>query len=207
MIGDETLYLENLHPDHPDYRSTLSGITIRCFVNKDETVSGDAHPFTEVPMKLDSLWVDMDAEKLVLVWRGWTQVEDEDFEELRHTLIVSESLDQEPESTSYYENRLKQRLQEENEKWEEDQPPEAPVPEIEDDTDKLLAVAEASFRKSMIDSGMDPDNPPESSDEDKEKEKRILDELGFEQATAPAPEMTRETVVAQFEATPQYLRT
>ncbi|MFO7713055.1 DUF2169 domain-containing protein [Desulfosarcina sp.] len=201
LIGDETLYFENLHPDHPDYRSKLPGITIRCFVNRDETVSGAAHPFTEVPMKLDSLWVDMDAEKLVLVWRGWTPVADEEFEALRHTWIVSETLDQESESTSHYENRLQQRLQEENEKWEEDEPPEAPAPAIEDDTDKLFAAAEASYRQSMLDSGMNPDKPPQPSDEDKGREKRILDELGFGQEAAPAAEMTRETVVARFEAT------
>ncbi|MBC2713115.1 MAG: DUF2169 domain-containing protein [Desulfosarcina sp.] len=198
LNGDETLYFENLNQEHPNCRSKLPGLKIRCFVSRDEAVSNAAHPFSEVSMNLDTLWVDMDAEKLVLVWRGWTQVLTEEFEDLRQAFIVSEELDRRPESVRYYQDRLQQRLREEEEKWAEAEPPEAPDPEIDDDTDKLIAEAEESYKKAMIDAGMDPENPPEPSAEDKEKEKRILEELGVEQWGAIAPEMTREIVIDQF---------
>ena len=72
---------------------------IRCFAARDSaSVMAVSEPFSEVPMNLDTLWVDMDREALVLVWRGWTQIFSEDFEEIQHLLIAAEPLEQKPES-------------------------------------------------------------------------------------------------------------
>ncbi len=38
--------------------------------------------FKEVKMNLDTLWVDMENEKLVLVWRGVSEIKTEDYEEI-----------------------------------------------------------------------------------------------------------------------------
>lgn len=198
LRGDENLFLENVHADHQDFRTRLPGLKIRCFVKRSSADSIDADPFSEVTMNIDTLWADTDNEKVVLVWRGWTQVLTEEFEDLQHVFIVSEELDQRTESSQYYQDLFHRRLDEAGEKWEEAESPEAPVPAIDDDTDKLIADAEASYRKSMLDSGLDPDNPPKPSTEDKEKEKRILEELGVDQWGAIPPEMTREMVIDQF---------
>ncbi|MCB2147257.1 MAG: DUF2169 domain-containing protein [Deltaproteobacteria bacterium] len=201
LRGDETLYFENLHAQHLDFRSKLPGFKIRCFVNRNHSNSTIADPFSEITMNLDTLWADTDNEKVVLVWRGWCPVLNEDVEDLQQVYIVSEDVGQRPESSSYYHELLRKRIEEEGKKWEESEPPETPAPEVDDDTEKLIAEAEASYRKSMLDAGMDPDNPPPPSAEDKEKEKRILDDLGVDQWGAIAPEMTREKVIAQYEAT------
>jgi hypothetical protein len=119
LRGDEALYFENLHPDYPHYRSTLAGLRTRCFVNCDAADSAEAGQFLEVGMNLDTLWVDMDHEKVVLVWRGWTQVLSEDFEEVRHILIASEPVTQTSATISHYEALLQQRLREEEALWEE----------------------------------------------------------------------------------------
>ena len=201
LRGDEDLSFENLHAEHVNYQSKLPGLKVRCFVNRDTANSMDSEPFSEVNMTLDTLWTDMDNEKVVLVWRGWTQVLSEEFEDIQHILVAAESFTQKPELLKNYKDLLQQRLKDEEELWEESTPPEEPKSDVDDDTDKLIAEAEASYRKSMIDSGMDPDNPPQPSAKDKEKEKRILDELGVDQWGAIAPEMTREKVVAQYEST------
>ena len=60
-------------------------------------------------------------------------------------------------------------------------PLEEPPPEIDDDTDKLVAEAEAALNKAMTDAGLDPDNPPQPSDEDKHREAQILEELDVDQ--------------------------
>jgi uncharacterized protein YjbI with pentapeptide repeats len=201
LRGDEDLYFENLHPDHQDYRSKLAGIRTRCFVNRGNGwESSGEEAFSEVPMHLDTLWVDMDNEKVVLVWRGWTQVVDEEFEEIEHILIAAEPLDKQPESISHYDALLARRLQEEEDLWEEEPPPQEPEPEIEDDSDKLIAEAEASYRQAMTDAGMDPDNPPEPGEEEKRSEEQILKELGLGELDE-SDELTREAVAVQFEKT------
>ena len=201
LKGNEVLYFENLHPQHQDYRSQLAGLKTRCFVNCSGSDSTDKGQFSEVAMNLDTLWVDMDQEKVVLVWRGWTSVISEEFEEIQHILIAAEPVKEKSETPFYYEALLHQRLREEEELWEEMEPPEEPEPEIDDDTDKLIVEAEVSYRKAMTDAGMDPDNPPQPSKEDERKEEKILKELGVDQWSNPVPEMTRERVIAQFDAT------
>jgi len=202
LRGDETLYFENLHTLYPDYRSMLAGIKARCFVNCKTANGNGEKTFSEVAMNLDTLWVDLDNEKVVLVWRGWTQVLSEEFEEIQHILIASEEIEQKSETAATYEKLLHQRVGEQEELWEEEPPPEEPPPEIDDDADKLIAEAEASFRKAMTDAGMDPDNPPQPSEEEKRKEEQLLKELGVDQwGGEPTPEMTRERVIEQFEAT------
>jgi len=91
LRGDETLYFENLHPAHPQYEALLPGLRLRCFVNKSPDPA-DASGFVEAPMNLDTLWVDMESEKLVLVWRGWVETVSEDHEEIGHVFIKEEQL-------------------------------------------------------------------------------------------------------------------
>ncbi len=96
LRGDEPLFFENLHPEHPRYESRLPGLRARCFLNRRESPDSDRMRFDEVPMLLDTLWADMDNERLVLVWRGNTPVWSEDFEEVSHLFIMSERLDADP---------------------------------------------------------------------------------------------------------------
>lgn len=92
--GDETLSFENLHPEHPRYQAELPGLRVRCFVNaRNDSVAGEPI-FREVSMNLDTLYVDADDEQLVLVWRGWTDVLSEDYEEVDHIFVAAESLDE-----------------------------------------------------------------------------------------------------------------
>jgi len=110
LRGDEPLLLENLHAQHPRYASSLPGLRVRCFVTRPG--EGGAERFDEVEMRLDTLWVDADAERLVLLWRGWTAVADEDFEEVRHLFLVAEPTAEEPRALEHYRARLAERLAE-----------------------------------------------------------------------------------------------
>jgi hypothetical protein len=96
LRGDEALYCENLHPDHSEYPCQLPGVRVRCFLNKQASAETAETCFDEVPMNLDTLWVDMNAGKLVLLSRGWTEVRSEDYEEIQDIFIMSEPLDQQP---------------------------------------------------------------------------------------------------------------
>ena len=110
LRGDEPLVLENLHPEHPRYGSGLPGLRVRCFVTRPG--EGGEERFEEVEMRLDTLWVDADAERLVLVWRGWTAVADEDFEEIGSVFITAEAVADPPQPVEHHRARFAERLAE-----------------------------------------------------------------------------------------------
>jgi len=83
--GDEFVELVHLHPEHPDWRTELPGQRARVFVLRvpaDAPLSSarrgrlvDAGAtFEEVPLVLDTVFIDADAAEMTLVWRGSTPV-------------------------------------------------------------------------------------------------------------------------------------
>ncbi len=152
LRGDEPVSFENLHPEHPRYESFLPGIRVRCFVNREGGAGGNGTDFREVSMKLDTLWADMDAQKLVLVWRGVMETASEDYaQEIAHLFVMSESLDQESEPLIRCHELFLTALAEEETQWEvePEEPPEAPEetgPEIPgDELKKQLEVQTAAL--------------------------------------------------------------
>lgn len=100
LTGDEELRFENLHPKTASYRSALPGLRIRAFLS-EKLKTGKR--FREIPMNLDTLFVDMDKERLVLVWRGVAPVQSEELTEIEHALAVFEPLKDAPAPASKFE--------------------------------------------------------------------------------------------------------
>src|SRR5688572_7879769 len=100
LQGDEELRLENLHATIPSYRTALPGLRMRAFLS-EKLKTGKR--FREVPLNLDTLFVDMDRERLVLVWRGVAPVQSEELTEIEHALAVSEPLKDAPAPASKFE--------------------------------------------------------------------------------------------------------
>jgi uncharacterized protein YjbI with pentapeptide repeats len=98
LRGDETLQFENMHPDHGIYRSQLPGVAARAFV---ERTADNAGIFEEVPLKLDTVWVDVPAERLVQVWRGTTRVRSSRLRDIAAICATLESLDSHGDIDSY----------------------------------------------------------------------------------------------------------
>jgi uncharacterized protein YjbI with pentapeptide repeats len=108
LKGDETACFTNLHPDHPDYKTKLPGLRVRCFLEKNIQT---APVFQEVSMNLDTVWVDMDNEKMTLVWRGVADVRDEMADEVHRVLLATEPLDGPKASTEEYRTKLSAELE------------------------------------------------------------------------------------------------
>lgn len=89
LKGDEELEFVNLHPAHPKFTSRLPGARARCFV-ADKV--GETASFREVPLKIDTLWIDLDAGKMILVWRGMVDVRTLKLKELEGVQVRVESL-------------------------------------------------------------------------------------------------------------------
>jgi uncharacterized protein YjbI with pentapeptide repeats len=102
LRGDEELCFENLHTHISTYRCRLPGLRARCFVTN---ATGADERFREVPMNLDTLWVDMPKERVVLVWRGVTPVRSAEFEEIGKVLVVTEDLGAEKRGGDFYYSR------------------------------------------------------------------------------------------------------
>jgi uncharacterized protein YjbI with pentapeptide repeats len=100
LNGNEVVELRNLHPSRPRYETQLPSIRVRCFANPIGRM------FFEVPMSLDTLWLDVDHEQAILVWRGHLEVDSKNCGDLRHIYVMSESMDAEPRSTSACHARL-----------------------------------------------------------------------------------------------------
>ena len=83
--GDEPVELVHLHPEQPEWRTALPGQRARVFVLRladDAPLSSFRHgrlsdaraTFEELPLVLDTLFIDADAGEMTLVWRGSTPV-------------------------------------------------------------------------------------------------------------------------------------
>lgn len=103
LRGDEEILLRNLHPVHSTYRAWLPALRVRCFLLEG---AGEAERFREVPMNLDTVWIGMEEEKLVLVWRGVAAVLSAKHEEIRDGLVACEAFDEDRWPPELYRTRL-----------------------------------------------------------------------------------------------------
>jgi uncharacterized protein YjbI with pentapeptide repeats len=138
LRGDEPLRFRNLHPEHPDYRSRLPGQRARCFLNEKPD------RFREVHLNLDTLWVDLDQEKLILVWRGLASVESQKLKEIEHVFALAEPLSETDHDLSYYESLMYRCIEKEDAEFE----PDAKVDESEETGDSAAAELDAEVEQA-----------------------------------------------------------
>lgn len=110
LRGDEALVLRNLHREIAEFRGQLPGTRVRAFVEQSERpdalVEAPRVGFHEIQMNLDTLWVDTEAERLVLVWRGAFPVATEELEDVQDVLVVQETIGEAERSAEEYRHRL-----------------------------------------------------------------------------------------------------
>jgi len=204
LEGDESFVFNNLHPEIPVYHSQLPGLRIRCFLNKPDSNSHNELDFSEVKMNLDTLWVDMEAEKLVLVWRGVTEIQTEDYDELKDLFVVSEQINDSPRSKEDYQRDFQETLAEEDTPFEEDLPEKMSLEStisIEEEIQKAeleVEKAQVALEKKLKEAGIEPiQGILEPSQEDKEMEARILAEYGLDEVITKET-LSRETIVRRM---------
>ena len=100
LRGDEEVTLVNLVPDAPTLTTRLPGVRLRVFVKDDEA------RFREVAMSLDTLYLEPDLGRLVLLWRGVDPVREDDLEDVATVLVASERLAETPLSPEHYRAEL-----------------------------------------------------------------------------------------------------
>jgi uncharacterized protein YjbI with pentapeptide repeats len=150
LRGDEEIELTNLHPEHTKLKTRLPGLRVRVLVREGPIPNGDSHqPSTinhqlhvrEVPMNLDTLFVDADKGEVVLLWRGLADVADDEWTTGRDILIVSEPLEAAPRT-------LQELLPLFEEPGEEAEPEEAEDAEPPQNPETALAAFHAEIAEA-----------------------------------------------------------
>ncbi len=202
LKGDESLVFKNLHPEHSIYKSQLPGLRIRAFVQRNHHEVHDRPSFEEVTMNLDTLWVDMEDEKLVLVWRGVTETCSEFAEDIASIYLMAESMDSRPATLSEAQNLMAKTLRSAVEPLP---PPELPdinaeIAEAEAEMDRAIAEAEdmnshhdpeidqmspedtgrAMFRSQLERMGENPTQADDRRPSTTKETQEMLDELGID---------------------------
>lgn len=108
LRGDEEIEFTSLHPQQIVYRSKLPGLRARCFFN--ERLPEGGLLFREAPLKLDTLWIDMDAEMMVLVWRGLADVRTLKLKEIEHVFAITEAITEQSRTVEGYKMMLERRF-------------------------------------------------------------------------------------------------
>ena len=107
FIGDESFSCENMHPHQQLISSKLPGIRVRCFVNSGNE---EAVELLEIGMQADTLWLFPHRERAVLLFRGITQVRDDDASEYQQMLLAYENLSHAPRELAHYTKAMELRL-------------------------------------------------------------------------------------------------
>lgn len=148
LRGDEPLIFRNLHKDHETYRSALPGRRARCFL---ETCDSDGPAqYREVPVKLDTLWLDLDAERMILVWRGSVPVRSTRLKEVEKVLAWTEAVSEPPRRVSYCTTFLAERQVAEDAEFGVGSPADEAAEEAEAEAeDAAFEEAFAGFDREM----------------------------------------------------------
>jgi uncharacterized protein YjbI with pentapeptide repeats len=187
LRGDEEIVLENLHSERSLYTTRLPGSRMVC-VRKDH---GGACSL--VPLHLDTLWINADEQKCVLVWRGQTEIATPECFEIERIGILAEPLTNPWKEAGEYRQQIDDLIKERDGELEEeppseaaqDKPPETTTPENEGDAAddqvlQALAAEIAAFRKQRQFPEEDPEaaqKPLQLTTQGAAEQARILAEL------------------------------
>ena len=107
--GNETFALLNMHPDKPQVGGSLPAFRARCFIDRKVD---DALRFAEVEMHAETVFLFPHCETGVMLYRGNIEVADVFARDVEHILIAYEDIAQSPRPADYYDEALRNRLDE-----------------------------------------------------------------------------------------------
>lgn len=103
--GDESIEILNMHPDAQCIQSHLPNARIRCFVTRKKDLQarpGEQDVFEEVKTRIDTVWLFPGILRGVAVYRGSTEVQDEEYADVRRVFLATESMAETPKSIEHY---------------------------------------------------------------------------------------------------------
>ncbi|HUU30242.1 MAG TPA: DUF2169 domain-containing protein [archaeon] len=101
--GEETLAIENMHPQLMLIDSRLPGLRVRCFIRKQGEAETD---LKEVLAHLDTVWLFPGAKLGFVIYRGVETVADEEGADILLLLAAWDLLEETPKPVEYYRGFL-----------------------------------------------------------------------------------------------------
>ncbi len=110
--GAESFSVKNMHPTKPLVQSRLPALRQRCFINQSSDMKkrNSETIFREVTTHLDTVWIFPHAERGIAVYRGTTEVADDEALDIRQLFLATEGLDEQPQTIEHYLEEFKKRL-------------------------------------------------------------------------------------------------
>ncbi|MGH8369622.1 MAG: DUF2169 family type VI secretion system accessory protein, partial [Gammaproteobacteria bacterium] len=106
--GDEPFTLRNMHPERPLIEGHLPGLISRVFISR-KTDDG-SELFTELEMKLDTVYFLPAQDVGLILWRGDDIIGTDDAMDIKQIMIAYERLKDPRRSFEHYREALKKRL-------------------------------------------------------------------------------------------------
>ena len=104
--GNENFSIFNMHPEIPVIKGCFPGLYVRCFINQKKK---EEEVFGELPLNLDTIWFFPEKLIALLIFRGVTEVEDDEAETISDILCTYEDKSQQPRSIEYYKAAFEKR--------------------------------------------------------------------------------------------------
>ncbi|MEI6314746.1 MAG: DUF2169 domain-containing protein, partial [Syntrophus sp. (in: bacteria)] len=108
--GGEAIEILNMHPDMQLIESHLPELRIRCFVTKKEALKSAVEVFQNVTTRVDTLWLFPTLLRGVVMYRGTTEIFDEEYEDVLRIFIATERLGDQPLSLEHYLEEQKKAM-------------------------------------------------------------------------------------------------
>ncbi len=106
LRGDETFGVEGMHPEHPALEGRLPRAKAKIFVTRS-TPEGER--FIELSARPETAWLFPHAKRGVVLYRGVTEVTEDDADDVVHLVIAAEAPDA-PRDEAHYRGVLARRL-------------------------------------------------------------------------------------------------
>jgi uncharacterized protein YjbI with pentapeptide repeats len=113
FAGDETIEVVNMHPDMQVINSHLPRVRVRCFVTKKKSLKAgheEDEIFQEATTHIDTVWLFPSILRGVVMYRGTTEILDDEYADVSRIFLASENMANEPESIEYYLEEQKKVL-------------------------------------------------------------------------------------------------
>ena len=113
FAGDETIEIVNMHPDMQVINSHLPRVRVRCFVTKKKSLKAgheEDEIFQEATTHIDTVWLFPAILRGVVMYRGTTEILDDEYADVTRIFLASENMADEPQPIGYYLEEQKKAL-------------------------------------------------------------------------------------------------
>ena len=104
----DPIYIEGMHPDFPQITSSLPPHRVRCFLTRKSSLK-EADPeivFHEVTLQAETLWLFPEILRGVLIFRGSSEVLDDEYQDIQNIFVFREDLASAPASLEESREKL-----------------------------------------------------------------------------------------------------